>query len=137
MNENLDVKRILFLDPNHENVNSFRNKASKLSFPVFIVAASKTISAIDLLEHNDFDLIVSQVFPANVINGIGIVERLRKGSFGEQNKDIPVVAYTLPGFTDLDTYFDAGFNNYVAAPDNGNKLVKVIEKLLVSELVEA
>ena len=136
MNENPEVRRILFLDSNYENVNAFRNKASNLSCPVFIVAASKTASAIDLLEHNDFDLIVSQVYPTSVINGIGIVERLRKGCFGEQNKNIPVIAYTLQGFADLDIYFKAGFNKYVASPDNGNKLLRVIEKLLVLENVE-
>ena len=125
------------MDADFENVNAFRNKASDLSFSVFVVAASKTSSAIDLLENNDFDLVISQVYPTTIINGMILVERLRKGCFGEKNKNIPVIAHTLKGYVDKKKYLEAGFDVYIPSPDNGNKLLKAIENLLITELVVA
>jgi CheY-like chemotaxis protein len=130
MNE-IKTKRILFLDADPENVNYFRNQAKDLPFPVFIIAASKTASAIDLLENNNFDLVISQTFPTAIINGMWIAERLRKGDFGKKNKDISMIAYTPGGYTGKRVYLEAGFDAYVVAPDNSNNLLKVIESLTI------
>ncbi|MFZ4632316.1 MAG: hypothetical protein ACOYL8_03915 [Patescibacteria group bacterium] len=128
-------KRILFLDTDYESVNAFRKLAVSLSFPSIIIAAGKTSSAIDLLENNDFDLIISQIFPTNMINGLVIVERLRNGSFGDENKNIPAIAHTAKGYIVKEACIEVGFNDYVATTDDPkykNKLLKAIEDSFVS-----
>lgn len=136
-----EPKRILFLDADYESVNDFRKLAANLQFPTFVIGANKTGSAIDLLSNNDFDLIISQIFPTDIINGLLIVERLRDGVFGKEKINIPAIAHTAKGYIVKEACVEAGFTDYVATTDDPKyklKLLKAIEESFVKiEVLES
>lgn len=82
-------------------------------------------AALDALEHNAIDLIVSDIMMPR-IDGFALVRALR-----ETGSTVPVLMITArDGFSDMQSGFLAGADDYLVKPVNVNELVLRIHALL-------
>lgn len=82
-------------------------------------------AALDAMEHNSIDLIVSDIMMPR-IDGFALVRALR-----EVGSTVPVLMITArDGFSDMQSGFLAGADDYLVKPVNVNELVLRIHALL-------
>lgn len=82
-------------------------------------------AALDALEHNAIDLIVSDIMMPR-IDGFALVRALR-----ETGNTVPILMITArDGFSDMQSGFLAGADDYLVKPVNVNELVLRIHALL-------
>jgi hypothetical protein len=124
------TKKILLLDPSANEVQYFKTTIMpEISFQAVLIAASKTQTAIDLLENNDFDIIISHVFPITIINGLNIVARLRNGDFGAVNRAALTIAYVPIGF-DITASVDAGFDAHLRSGRDAKSILPIFKRYI-------
>lgn len=89
------------------------------------IGATDGIDALDIMEHEYVDLIVSDIMMPRM-DGYTLIRTLR-----ETNNQIPVLMITArDGFSDMQSGFLSGADDYLVKPINFNELVLRINALL-------
>lgn len=140
------TRKILLLDPSPDDVKFFKDVIKpELPFSAIVIVASKATTAIDLLENNDFNIIIVQIFPTILTNGLSIVARLRNGDFGLVNRSALAIACAPIGF-DITISVDAGFDTQLEPIESNDdfqplllimrRYIKKLNKKLALQLEE-
>ncbi len=128
------MKKILYLEADPLNIDVFRVFVSRLPPPVdqsLVIVMTTTASAGDALKHNTFDLLVSEAYPPEIVDGLEIVTDLRLGRYGKENQNIPAIAFTTMAMIgDKEKCLEAGFNAYLAKPAAPRDFTKIIKDTL-------
>lgn len=115
--------RILVAEDDNELQQLFCRVLTRNGFTA--VGVSDGIAALEALEHMSIDLIVSDIMMPHM-DGYTLVRTLR-----EANNAIPVLMITArDGFSDMQSGFLAGADDYLVKPINLNELVLRINALL-------
>ena len=124
------MKRILYLDADLLNKSIFKCLVENSSEKIEVTALSSTLSGEDALRNNSYDLIISQIYPAKMIDGFNIIKSLRLGCYGNDNRSIPAIAHTTINLTDTpQECLKAGFDAFVPMPDTEHILLGEIKRL--------
>jgi len=125
------MKKILYLDADSKNKNIFNLVISGRFDNVIVVSLSSTLSGEDALRNNIFDLIVSQIYPEAMIDGLSIIKNLRLGKYGNDNRTTPAIAHTTINLIDTpQECIEAGFDAFVPMPDTEHRLIGEVQRLL-------
>lgn len=90
-----------------------------------VLEAADGKQALDLLEHNNIDLLISDIMMPN-IDGYELVSSLRDSGF-----NMPVLMITAKdSFTDLQLGFLSGTDDYMVKPININEMIIRVQALL-------
>jgi len=90
-----------------------------------VLEAADGKEALDLIEHNTFDLLISDIMMPK-IDGHELVSSLRDSGF-----DMPVLMITAKdSFTDLQMGFLSGTDDYMVKPININEMIIRVQALL-------
>lgn len=131
------MKKVLYLDPDQINKVTLNFLISKKFAKVDITNLSSTLSGEDALRNNTFDLIISQIYPPAMINGLSIIENLRLGHYGNDNRNTPAIAHTsINLFNTAQECLEAGFDSFVPMPDSERRLLVEIQRLLNINIVD-
>ena len=115
--------KILVAEDDNELQQLFSRVLTRNGFSVIGVPDGQ--SALDVLEHEYIDLIVSDIMMPR-LDGYTLVRTLR-----ETNNSIPVLMITArDSFSDMQSGFLAGADDYLVKPVNVNELVLRIHALL-------
>ena len=121
----LNGLKILVVDDNEYNrivaTDTLKTKAD-----IEITTANDGKEAIDLLEKQDFDLILMDVQMPGM-DGFEATQYIRE-NFPSPKKDVPIVALTASVLrSDLDKCRQSGMNSYISKPFKASQLIKGIE----------
>jgi len=120
------MKKILYLDAAIANYLLLKAELRNLNVELINLADPDEIK--EALKKEAFDLIVSNTY---VIPGEEIVRNLRQGVYGNLNKEVPAIAYTVVHFfNEREKCLEAGFNDYILIPDYKKMIREKIEKML-------
>jgi len=125
------MKKILYLDADLLNKSIFDSLVSGNFEEIDVTALSSTSSGEDALRNNSYDMIVSQIYPERLIDGLNLVKNLRLGRYGNSNRNIWAIAYTTINLVDTpQECIEAGFDTFVPMPDTEHRLLVEIQRLL-------
>ena len=125
-NEENKGKRILFIDDDEIMLNLYSEVLKGEGFQTS--TCTKSLEALSLLQTIKFDLIFTDIQIPD-INGIELVERIRKSSF-EEAKTIPVIALSANTNISEDKFKEIGFSGFLSKPFTSNALLKIIYNFL-------
>jgi two-component system CheB/CheR fusion protein len=124
--ESLEGRKILLVDDTADNralVSLFLKKL-KLS----VAQAENGLEAMDLLEREEFDLVLMDIQMPKMDGYQSIAEIKRRGY------QVPVVALTAHSFkAERDRCLEAGFHGYITKPIDRKLLIEAIRNVLLSE----
>lgn len=126
-------KRILIVDDNTNHLDILEHRLT--SHDIQVVTLNKGKKVISVLQKNSregtpFDLcIVDMRMPG--MDGYEVAQRIR--SLESRMANIPLLALTSPPARQLKNYREAGFNGFLPKPVYGQKLLKMIQRLLKRE----
>lgn len=131
------MKKILYLDADSLNKSIFNILVTGNFDKIDVTALSSTLSGEDALRNNSYDLLVSQIYPEKMIDGLNIIKNLRLGFYGNTNRSIPAIAYTTINLTSTSQEcLEAGFNAFVPMPDTEHRLLIEIQRLLNINIID-
>ena len=119
----LQSVRILFVEDETDLVTIISDTLNKLKAN-FETAENGQIALEKFKEHNDFDLIVTDI-NMPIMNGLELIKNIR-----ELDKDIPVIimsAHTEPEY--IKSAEDLGVDNYLLKPFDFIKFINIISTL--------
>jgi CheY-like chemotaxis protein len=94
-----------------------------------IEIAFDSLSCLDLIKKNQFDLILMDVnLGEEKMDGIGIMQTIRQTPKYQAVKILAVTAFALP--EDRERFMKLGFDEYVAKPIDKENLLNLIAKQL-------
>ncbi|MBE6984634.1 MAG: response regulator transcription factor [Ruminococcaceae bacterium] len=115
--------RILIAEDDNELRQLFCRVLSRNGFTT--IGVNDGVEALEALEHESVDLIVSDIMMPRM-DGYALVRTLR-----EANNYLPVLMITAKdGFSDMQSGFMAGADDYLVKPVNVNELILRINALL-------
>ena len=96
---------------------------------ISIAVAGDGEKALQLLEKENYDCVLMDV-QMPVLDGVEATKKIR--SSNENFQGIPIIAMTAYAMTgDREKFLQAGMNDYIAKPVDGDKLLKVLERNIV------
>lgn len=133
----LDKARILIVEDNKLNVLVIRKMLE--SWNAKYEVASNGAEALELLNHEEFDLILMDI-SMPVLNGYETTNYIRQ-NFNPPKRDIPILALTATILVDdKKNMTDAGMNDYIAKPfqaaELASKIVSYTKKGVVKKQTE-
>lgn len=119
----LDGLRVLIVDDEDDTLDLVTMELTQHGARATAVASAK--EALELLDKNEFDLLISDIgMPA--MDGYSLIRELRKQEAGKERR-VPAVALTAyASVQDRMRAILAGFNTHVAKPVEANELVTVV-----------
>ncbi|MBP5304288.1 MAG: response regulator [Lachnospiraceae bacterium] len=125
------LARILVVDDTEMNLTVVKSLLKKTK--INIDTALNGMEAVNLCKNNKYDAIfIDHMMPD--MDGIETLTNIREEGL---NKDTPAVALTANAISGArEMYLEAGFNDYLSKPVDGEKLEKLLIKLLPSEKVD-
>ena len=110
----LFCSRILLVEDNAVNQRVAKRMLKKCGADFEL--AEDGLQALDLLSQHSFDLVLMDLQMPN-LDGIEAARRLREGSAGPLNQDVPVVALTAHATQEHRAHcFEVGMNDFLAKP---------------------
>jgi CheY-like chemotaxis protein len=99
-----------------------------------VESAFSSVSMMEVLSHDQFDLILMDINLGKADSGINALIKLRTL---EEYKNTPVMAVTAHALaSDKRSLLNLGFNEYIAKPFEKEELLSLIEKLLSVEAIK-
>ncbi|MBX2907287.1 MAG: tetratricopeptide repeat protein [Taibaiella sp.] len=132
----LDGIRLLVAEDNEYNQIVIRDTINSLIRNVHIDIADNGRMAVQLLEANDYDVVLMDIQMPE-LNGLDATAHIRK-KLPETKRNVPVIALTASVLnTDLDKCTKAGMNAYVPKPFKREELLNALAKFYRNEHGEA
>lgn len=123
--------RLLVVDDNAMNLTVFKGLLKKTL--IGIDTASSGAEALRLAELNNYDIyFIDHMMPD--MDGIETLKRLRAMDGKKEAKCIALTANAVSGARE--TYIEAGFNDYLSKPVDGERLERMIASMLPEEKLE-
>jgi CheY-like chemotaxis protein len=95
-----------------------------------VVTAKDGLEALSVVRRDNFDCILMDV-QMPVMDGVEATKRIRSGSSGTLNAQVPIIAITAYAMTgDREKFLEAGMNDYVAKPVQVEDLKKALERVV-------
>ena len=119
----LGKKRVLVVEDMELNQFIARHIMESWGFEVGV--ASDGNQAIELIKHNDYDLVLMDIQMPN-LNGMAATRQIRR-MHDRQKANVPIIALTGNSLnTEGEKYIAAGMNDYLAKPLSEAKLFEVV-----------
>ena len=119
----LDGLRVLIVDDEDDTLDLVTMELTQHGARATAVSSAK--EALELLDKNEFDLLISDI-GMPVMDGYSLIRELRKQEVGKERR-VPAVALTAyASVQDRMRAILAGFNTHVAKPVEANELVTVV-----------
>ena len=119
----LDGLRVLIVDDEDDTLDLVTMELTQHGARATAVSSAK--EALELLDKNEFDLLISDI-GMPVMDGYSLIRELRKQEAGKERR-VPAVALTAyASVQDRMRAILAGFNTHVAKPVEANELVTVV-----------
>ena len=126
--DSISALRILIVEDDQISQLSARLALEKKGHRV--VTANNGVEALEALRGNTFDCVLMDV-QMDVMDGVEATKRIRSGSSGALNANVPIIAMTAYAMTgDREKFLDAGMNDYVAKPVQVEELQKALERVM-------
>ncbi|GAB6045798.1 hypothetical protein JCM11957_13960 [Caminibacter profundus] len=121
------MKKILIVEDDELNRIVIKEMINILFPKIKIDIASNGKEALEQLEKNSYNLIISDI-NMPIINGIELLKKLK------QKINIPVIAITAYAIVgDKEKLLMQGFDDYISKPVDMNQLSKILEKYIKEE----
>lgn len=125
------MKKVLYVEANDVSRILFKKlviEALKTSEATQLLTAKNTAEAEKLLREETFHLLVTEIY---VIDGMDLLRNLRAGSYNNENKLIPAIAFSAAALNgEKDKCLRVGFNAYFTLPYKAKKVARTIDGLL-------
>lgn len=119
--------RILLAEDDWHNAFAAKTLLEKTGHQVFL--AANGLEAMDLMENNEFDLILMDV-QMPVMDGVAATRAIRSSTTLGPKKDIPIIAMTAFAMRgDKDKFLASGMNGFLAKPVKLDELRSELEKV--------
>ncbi|MBQ8966741.1 MAG: response regulator [Ruminococcus sp.] len=123
--------RLLVVDDNAMNLTVFKGLLKKTRIGIDTAASGK--EALRLAELNDYDIyFIDHMMPD--MDGIETIKRLRAIEGRADSKCIALTANAVSGAREM--YIEAGFNDYLSKPIDGERLERMIASMLPADKLE-
>lgn len=119
--------RILLAEDDWHNAFAAKTLLEKTGHQVFL--AANGLEAMDLMENNEFDLILMDV-QMPVMDGVAATRAIRSSTTLGPKKDIPIIAMTAFAMRgNKDKFLASGMNGFLAKPVKLDELRSELEKV--------
>ena len=124
--------RILVVDDTEVNLSVIENLLKRTGLMIDTATSGK--DALELAEEKIYDAIfLDHMMPD--MDGIETLKRIRKNGKNTETPTVALTANAISGAREM--YLEAGFTTYLSKPVDGEKLEKLLYKLLPSDKIES